>query len=132
MGSKHTSLELPNLVIQKFLNNYYREKISEDLCLSKYAVHRIIAAYKMDGRVAVKRRSGRPLKSSQKSQRMLCRLSVICPKMTSRDLKVSWSDGYKYTDSNIRRILTKNGLFGRRAAKNPLKQTSPESATSVV
>lgn len=120
MGSKHTSLELRNLVIQKFLNNYSQKRISEDLCLSKYAVHRIIAAYKMDGRVAVKRRSGRPPKSSQKSQRMLCRLSVICPKMTSRDLKVSWSDGYKYTDSNIRRILTKNGLFGRRAAKKPL------------
>ena len=37
----------------------------------------------------------------------------MCPKMTSKQLKANWNDGQKYTDSQIRRILCKYGLFGR-------------------
>ena len=40
-------------------------------------------------------------------------------KMTSKQLKENWSDGHKYTDSQIRRILCKYGLLGRRTAKEP-------------
>ena len=117
-GKTHSS-QMRNLVISKFLEKMPEMKISEQLQMSRNTVHSIISVYKKDGRIERKLPPGRPSKSTEKSQKTLRRLSTICPKLTSKQLKRDWADGHKYSDSSIRRILRKYGLFGRRGSRKP-------------
>ena len=76
-------------------------------------VHRILKADRQSGQVSAKKNSGRPPKATEKSKSTSRGLADMCP-ITSKQLKANWSDGHKHTDSHIRRILCKYGLFGRR------------------
>ena len=119
-------------VIQKFLQNFSESKILKDLLVLKSSVHRIILTYKKDGRIERKKRWGRAPKTTEKPKTFLRHLSVMYPKLTSKELKNDWADGYKYHASSIRRILLKYGLSGEGVSKKSFDQEKGFNSSQMV
>ena len=127
MGYKYTSLEIRNLVVQKYKDNLSASEIARLILLSPRTVYRILKTYREEGWISCKKQSGRPPKSTEKSRSILRRLAVMCPKMTSKQLRNSWADGQRYSDTGVRRILCKYRLFCRRPIKKPLLNKKHEA-----
>ena len=90
---------------------------------SKYSVYRTIVNLEKTGSIGPKPRRGRRPKANKRLIQNLLRMAFICPRLSARELKNDWTDGYLYTVDGVREVLNKNGL-NRRVAPKKFKVTT--------
>lgn len=116
------SVEIKQLIINAYSRGDRQSDIARRFEVKKSAVWAIIKRYERTGSIEHKPKSGRPKKMSNKSVRMLKRISSINPFMSSNQLKVELetSGMCSVSSRTIRRRLVEEKLFSRRPAKKPL------------
>jgi transposase len=97
-------------------------EIAATLGCSKRTVNRSLKNIKERNTYASASRSGRPKVCSERVEKRIVTLSSTNRRLTIPELQTKIVDQFtvKPSDSTISRILRKNGLFGRPAAKKPL------------
>ena len=102
MVFKNTCIKKRKLIFKKLLENCLPKYIASELQLNIRTVQRILNAYREAGQMSPKKNSVCSPELTEKSMSTSQGLAVMCPKMTSKQLKANWSDDHKYTDSQIR------------------------------
>ena len=115
----YTSIEIRNIAVTMKKEGRGIREISRLLGKSAATISRIIKRYYEEGHIYIKSKPGRPRKTTKKDERMLVRMSRVNPKMTSRQLKLSWAVGEKVSNDTVKRILRRYGFVGRIAAQKP-------------
>lgn len=88
----------------------------------KSAIANLIKMFNTEGRIEAKPRSGRPRTSTERDDKVLCRITSQNPFKGSTQLSVDWrlSTGTNASARTVRRRLCDCGLKGYRPAKKPL------------
>jgi len=116
------SIEKRASVVTLSKENYSGRAIAKKLKISLCGVQEILKKHKENGCVRDRPRSGRPLSTTPRENRVLTRLSLNNRRATSRNLKREFEDatGTSISPRTVRRRLQKSGLRGCIAAKKPL------------
>ena len=80
------SEDIRKLVVHKMLGGQTQVSVAKDLNIDRTTVRHIFQKYMKPGKVADKERSGRPLKTTERQMRLLCRISNITPFLTTREV----------------------------------------------
>lgn len=107
--------------IRELVIKYDNEEVSQRgianlLKISRCSVQNIIKKQKLYGSVENRPKTGRPRVLTIREERSLIRKSLIDPFLTAPKL---FSEIGKASVATIRRLLLKNGIYGRIAAKVP-------------
>ena len=119
----------PNLSIEDHghIISGYNEGLSPSLLarqfsVSRPAIYSIIRRNRENGGVKKKCKRGRPVSTSEREDKIICRLSKKNPRLNSVDIhrEMSTYHGFRPSSKTVQRRLVAAGLHGRRPAKKPL------------
>lgn len=113
---KHISIEMRTAVVAKAKEGISQRQISIQMKISRCSVQNIIKKQDLFQNVENRPKCGRSKIFTDREQRLLCRTSLSNPFLTAPKLQLQLGKGSVTT---VRRILKKNGLFGRVAANVP-------------
>ena len=97
-----------------------QRELARMLEINHNTVHYIWKKDSNTGSVDDKKRSGRPIISTERERRKLCRYSKNNPFAKTRDVLVAVDFCNASSISTIKNYLNEGRLFGRVAAKKPL------------
>lgn len=113
-------LSIRQLIVEKLESGKSLMQVSNELNVPKSTAHSIWKKYCATGSVINKIRSGRPSKTTEKERRIICRESKKNPFSSAIMIRNQISLSKNVSVWTIRRILQKDKLHGRVAARKPL------------
>lgn len=108
------------LIVDRMQNGLSQSDVSKQLEIGQTTVRKIWLKFVDTGSIDNRPRSGRPMKTTIRERRSLCRLSKKDPFKTSNQLHQDSNLTQTISARTVRRVLNKSNLFGRCAAKKPL------------
>jgi len=112
--------ETRRLLVRKINAGMKQREVARLLEISHSTVSYIWNKYRSTGAVDDRNRSGRPMISTERDRRELCRYSKKNPFATAREVQGAVDSLKIASISTIKNYLRQGGLFGRVAAKKPL------------
>ena len=112
--------QIRDLVVKQMLSGLRQADVARNLNLGKTTVRYIWQKYIKTGDVSDAKRSGRPMKTTIRERRFLCRISKKNPFLTAREVLNQANLLGKVSVCTVKRYLCKNNLHGRVASKKPL------------
>lgn len=119
---KHTNIQVRELVIHHSQQGKVSREIADLLQIDKSTVNRIINKFKTTNSLKDKPRSGRPRKTTARTDKIIKRKSVADPRKTAVDIANELRDENlaDVSRSTVSRRLKEVGLIGRIGVKKPL------------
>lgn len=114
------SIEARCRIVEQYKNGKSQREIARIECISQPAVQQLCKKYQITGSVMDKPKPGRPLKTTDRDRRTICTLSKRDPFKCAPQLQIEANLSNICSIRTVQRILNKNNLFGRLAAKKPL------------
>ena len=97
-----------------------QRKIAKHLNISRCSVQKCLQRYSKYQTVNDCPRSGAPKKLSRRTERKIVLVSKSEPFLTAREIQNRVPESSNVCIGTVKRILRRNGLFGRVAARKPL------------
>jgi len=114
------SEDLRKLVVRKMLDGQTQVNVAKDLNIGRTTVRYIFQKYMKTGKIVDAKRNGRPLKTTERERRLLCRTSKMNPFWTAREVWNASRSMPNVSLTTVKRYLRQNNLLGRVAARKPL------------
>ena len=108
------------LIIDKLLSGNSQMQVAKLLNFGKSTIQKIWSKYTATGSIIDQPRNGRPLKTSLRERRMICRHSKSNPFLCATMLINGLMLKNNISVWTVRRILRESGLFARIAVRKPL------------
>lgn len=106
-------------IVKQMLSGKRQSEICRNLQLGHTTVRAIWIKYLKTGKTEDRNRSGRPCITTEKENRLICRISKNNPFLTAREIGQQCEILCKASVDTVRRVLRRSGLIGRIAAKKP-------------
>ena len=107
-------------IVAKILQGKRHSEVSREFGIGHTTIRAIWLKYAKIGSTVDMNRSGRPVKTTEKDRRLICRISKKSPFMTAREIRHESGMVEKVSIDTVKRVLRNAGLFGRMAAMKPL------------
>lgn len=119
---KHLSADIKERIVNLYRSGEKQVNIARSFNINKSIVSRIIRQYRVFDDVSVKKKSGRPRKTTPYQDKRILRYAKNEPFLGSSRIKrrISEELGVEVSSRTVRGRLLEGNLLGRRPAKKPL------------
>ena len=112
-------MEIRKTAIQMLTDGFSQRKVALSLNCTHSTIQKLWRKFINTNSIENLPKSGRPVKTTIREQRLLTSMCKKDPHKTTRELQSEWNTENEVSISTTKRILRKYNLFGRRSARKP-------------